>query len=284
MCNGNMVRFVTASCVLLTACSASRALAQRGVGDETGVARRAEKPETVSLTGTITEVQSGPCKMTTGRATIGTHLLLSDSQEKTLNIHLGPQPAVAHIAEQLKVGEKVTVEGFRTEKMSDGHFVAKSLSLGDETMELRDDNLRPLWAGGRGQRRGRGAGQPAMPGGKPKASGQRRQGQRYQGQGRQGQRYQGQGRQGQGYRGQGRQGQRYQGQGRQGQGYRGQGRQGQGYGVPGDGARGAWGPGRGMGPTCPQWGGPPQGRGQGRAAPPADSGRGYGRGRGGRWQ
>jgi len=246
MVNGKMIGLVTASCMLLIACSATRALAQRGVGDATGMARRAEKPDIASLTGTIKEVQSGPCEMTTGRATIGTHVLLSDSREKTLNIHLGPQAAVAHVAEQLKVGESVTVAAFRTEKMSEGHYVAKSLTFDEQTVELRDENLRPAWAGGRGQRRGREASRSAMPG----------RGANAQGQG--------------GNRG----------RGDRGRGYGGRRRPWSDVDGPGYGGRGAAGPGRGVPGNCPRWGGPPRGRGPGWAAPPAGPGRGYGRGRG----
>jgi hypothetical protein len=71
-------------------------------------------------------------------------------------------------------GDAVTVNAFRTERMLEGHFVAQSILLGEESIELRDGNLRPLWAGsgtawsGRGgPRMGTGYGQTRGPGGGP---------------------------------------------------------------------------------------------------------------------
>jgi len=139
---------------------ASEALAQKGMGDDTGVARQAVKPEIVPLSGKITEVESGPCKMTTGRSTVGTHVLLKAKGGEELNVHLGPQAEVADVAGRLKVGERLAVKAFRTEKMPEGHYVAQSLKLGDETIELRDAALRPVWAGGRRAGRGQPGFQP----------------------------------------------------------------------------------------------------------------------------
>jgi hypothetical protein len=146
--------------VALVGLGASEAFAQKGMGDQTGVARQAVKPEVVSLSGKITEVESGPCKATTGRSTVGTHVLLKAKGGKELNIHLGPQAEVADVAERLKVGERLAVKAFRTEKMPEGHYVAQVLKLGDETVELRDAALRPVWAGGQAMGRGRGGYRP----------------------------------------------------------------------------------------------------------------------------
>ena len=124
--------------------------AQKGMGDSTGMARQAVKPEIVSFSGKVSEVKTEPCKKTTGRANVGTHFLLETAEAETLNIHLGPADTVADIAKKLKAGEQVTVKCFRTAKMEENHYVARLLVIGDESMELRDENLRPFWAGGRG--------------------------------------------------------------------------------------------------------------------------------------
>ena len=210
------------------------AVAQKGMGDATGIARQAVKPEVVSLSGTVLEVKTEPCKMTTGLSLVGTHLMLKTEEGEELNIHLGPEADVAHIAKQLVVGQEVTVDGFRTEKMPESAYVAQTLTLDDTTLQLRDENLRPIWAGGRALRGGRSGSQWGA--GNSQGRGQGR-GTAY-GQGR------GQGR-GAAY-GQGR------GQGR-GAAY-GQGR-GQGRGA-------AYGQGRGQGRGA----GYGQGRGQGRGA------------------
>jgi hypothetical protein len=139
------------------------AQAQRGVGEPVGVARQAVKPETVTLVGTVTKVETGPCENTTGRSPLGTHFSMEGAKGKVLNIHLGPTAMVEFVAGDLTKDMEITVEAFRTEKMKDGHYVAKSLSYGDRTVTLRDENLRPVWAGGSAGVRGRG-GPPLGPG------------------------------------------------------------------------------------------------------------------------
>jgi len=130
---------------------ASPAFAQKGVGDTSGVARQATQPQVVSLTGKIVEVKTGPCESATGRSPVGTHLLLQTPKGERLNIHLGPAEAVAEMVAKLSIGEQATVQAFRTEKMKEQHYVAKSLKQGDVAVELRDENLRPFWAQGPGR-------------------------------------------------------------------------------------------------------------------------------------
>ena len=131
--------------------------AQKGVGDDTGVARQAIRPEIVTLQGTVTAVETGPCKNTTGRALVGTHVLLKASDGKTLNVHLGPAPVVESTAKLLAKDAEVKVTAFRTGAMPENHYVAQSLTVGEETVTLRDETLRPDWAGPQRANRGRGA-------------------------------------------------------------------------------------------------------------------------------
>ena len=138
---------LTAAFTICYGAGASIALAQKGTGTPTGVAQQVAKPKITSLSGTISEIETGPCQATTGRATVGTHLLIETAKGQKLNVHLGPTAAVQRLTERLKTGDKVTVNVFRTEKMLEGHHVAQSIVLGKETFQLRDGNLRPLWAG-----------------------------------------------------------------------------------------------------------------------------------------
>jgi hypothetical protein len=127
--------------------SASDVYGQKGIGDRAGVAQQADKPNLVSLSGEVTSIETGPCQQGTGRAAVGTHVLLKTTKGKELNVHLGPAVAVKHVADKLKVGETVSAKAFRTGQMLKRHYVAQSLVIGDESIELRDENLRPLWAG-----------------------------------------------------------------------------------------------------------------------------------------
>jgi len=72
---------------------------------------------------------------------------MKTSDAKTLNIHLGPADAVKSVAKELLAGTEVKVEAFRTKKMEKDQYIARSLTIGDRTMELRDKSLRPAWAG-----------------------------------------------------------------------------------------------------------------------------------------
>jgi hypothetical protein len=138
----------------------STAYAQKGVGDETGLARQAVKPALASLSGTVVYVDTKVCEKTTGHGEVGTHFLLKTEQNKTFNIDLGWSEAevVKNLAKNLIQGKQVTIVGFRTEKMPPERYVAKSVTIAGTTTTLRDDNLRPVWAGRSAGGRGRGPG------------------------------------------------------------------------------------------------------------------------------
>lgn len=138
----------------------STAHAQKGVGDETGLARQAVKPTLTSLSGTVVSVDTKVCEKTTGHGEVGTHFLLKTDQNTTLNIDLGWSEAdvVKNLAKNLAQGKQVTVAAFRTEKMPPDRYVAKSVTLDGATTILRDDNLRPVWAGRGAGGQGRGSG------------------------------------------------------------------------------------------------------------------------------
>ena len=139
---------------LLWGVFASCAFAQRGMGEPAGVARQVVKPEVVSLSGKVLAVETGPCEMSTGRASTGTHFLLETPKGEKLNVHLGPATVVGRIADQLSAGKKVTIKAFRTAKMPEDHYVAKSLAFDGNTIQLRDETFRPFWLGGSAVPRG----------------------------------------------------------------------------------------------------------------------------------
>jgi hypothetical protein len=142
---------MTRGVLLVLACGAfsTPAYAQKGMGEPAGVARQVVKPEVVSLSGKLVEIEAGPCEKTTGWSPIGTHILLETAKGEKLNIHLGPAAAVADILGELHVGQEVTVNAFRTDKMSENHCTAQSLTFGKTTVDLRVASLRPVWASGR---------------------------------------------------------------------------------------------------------------------------------------
>lgn len=149
--------FITICTAWLVMLSVS-ANAQKGMGDTEGMAQRTDKPAITSLSVSLLEVKTGPCQQATGKSPAGTHLMVQDDG-KTLNIHLGPESAVDHIVAQLEPGKSLAIDVFRTEKMPEDAYIAQSLTFDGKTIHLRDANLRPSWAEGRGQGQGKGNGQ-----------------------------------------------------------------------------------------------------------------------------
>lgn len=127
--------------------------AQRGMGDTFGVAQQGLNLETVTIQGDVVRVITGPCEKTTGWAEIGSHFILKAEQGKELNIHLGPAQLVQEVTDMLSSGSNVTTKVFRTEKMPEGHYVAITVTVANKTIRLRDQNLRPVWAGQTGSKR-----------------------------------------------------------------------------------------------------------------------------------
>lgn len=123
------------------------AQAQRGMGDGEGVAQQMFKPSLFYISGRLQEIKTHPCENTTGKADLGTHLILKGKQGRELNIHLGPAPELSETVNQLIVGSKIELIGFRTDKMPPNQYVAKTLIISSNIIQLRDSDLRPYWAG-----------------------------------------------------------------------------------------------------------------------------------------
>jgi len=124
---------------------------QRGVGDNEGVVRRTVETQRTALKGTIKDILTERCESTTGPFGIGMHLLLTTGDKKQHNVHLGPAVLVRDRLKPLKVGQSVTVQAYRTQKMPAGNFVAITLKFDGKTIRFRDENLQPIWSGGQGQ-------------------------------------------------------------------------------------------------------------------------------------
>jgi hypothetical protein len=167
-----------------TIVAAPLAWAQRGIGQPQGVARQAVLPDTETIAGTLERIEIGPCESTTGHASVGLHLHLRTDYGDDVNLHAGPAANVKPLLDQLRIGDSLSVVAFRTENHRPGHYVAQKISSGDQVIDLRDENLRPQWAGtnaarqpgqGRGQTIGQGPGQgrgQAMGQGRPRGAGQ----------------------------------------------------------------------------------------------------------------
>ena len=138
---------LTITAALASGILVSVALAQRGTGDPEDVARQTAKPKVVLLSGELLEVKTEPRKIATGRSLLGTHLLIKTRDGETINIYLGPAVAVKSVAKKLSRGQDLKVEAFRTKNAKMEQYIARSLTIGEHVMELRDRAFRPTWAG-----------------------------------------------------------------------------------------------------------------------------------------
>lgn len=126
---------------------APTAPAQKGKGDEEGMARSGLRPEVVSVSGKLNRIKDGPCSKTTGRSPAGIHFFLDNGDGEEINLHLGPSAAVSGMIAGVETGQKVTARAFRTPKLDKNEYVAVSFRADGEKVTLRDSTLRPVWAG-----------------------------------------------------------------------------------------------------------------------------------------
>lgn len=111
-----------------------------------GASERVYDPATVeTVTGTVTAIERVPSKRP-GHA--GVHLTLKTAQG-AIAVHLGPAWYIDAQEPRLKVGDAITVKGSRVTVGGKPAIVAQSVTLGDQTLVLRDDTGRPAWAGWR---------------------------------------------------------------------------------------------------------------------------------------
>ena len=136
--------------VVLAMLLVNQATAQRGTGERKGVARQAVKPVVQTIVGTLKEIKTGPCEETTGGSPIGTHLIILQADKETYNLHLGPASEVKDVVGIIRVGDEVEATAFRTARLPEGQYIAVSVKSGGKEIVLRDDTLRPRWAGGGG--------------------------------------------------------------------------------------------------------------------------------------
>lgn len=95
-------------------------LAQRGEGDQQGVSSGPVAAKIVSLSGEVSELKAEPCRMTAGRSSPGTHLVIRTPEGKTVTIHLGPAADVERLTNDLSRGMAIKAEVFWTEATPDG--------------------------------------------------------------------------------------------------------------------------------------------------------------------
>jgi len=134
---------------------ASMGYAQKGMGNNSGVARTNSVDEIKQISGELQEIITEPCTQTTGRYSNGTHLLVKTDENATFNVHLGPTKEVSGMTGQLNTGEEIHLKMYTTEDLPENHYIVKEFTGKEVSHEIRDANLKPFWADSNGNRRGR---------------------------------------------------------------------------------------------------------------------------------
>jgi len=130
---------VTVMCVVLLA---ANAWAQSGKGRNSG--RRIYNPATVeTLSGEVVSVDQTTSKR--GRS-LGVHFTLK-AEKETIPVHLGPGWYVDQQEVKLAPGDKVEVSGSRVTYQGKPVIIAGQVKKDGKTLQLRDANGVPAWAG-----------------------------------------------------------------------------------------------------------------------------------------
>ena len=121
--------------------------AQKGTGEIRGVVREGTPTLRTEIRGTVVEVKQGACETTTGKSETGRHYMLKAADDEVLNLHLGPESALRAMNAPEQAGFDLEASVFRTERMQENHWVVIHFTAGETQIRLRDDALRPVWAG-----------------------------------------------------------------------------------------------------------------------------------------
>src|SRR5690625_7869332 len=87
--------------------------AQRGMGQASGLAAQGYQADILTVEGTITAILTEPCAQTTGRSIIGLHLIIEETLQGALNLHLGPADDLLSMQRSLEVGDRLEAHVFR---------------------------------------------------------------------------------------------------------------------------------------------------------------------------
>ena len=118
---------------------------QKGTGEDKGVSREQINPELLRMEGTVEKIELAPCEDTTGKSVSETHLMVR-TNEDLINVHLGPTAEVSKLI-STKEGDQITMALFQTDKLFKDDYIAKAVIVNGEIVMLRDDDLKPVWAG-----------------------------------------------------------------------------------------------------------------------------------------
>lgn len=94
-----------------------------------------------TMRGWVVETRDFQCPVT---GTVGSHITVK-SETGSIEVHLAPASFMKQYEINIRKGDNVTVVGSRIMFEGKGALLAKSVAIGNETYNFRDQSGRPLW-------------------------------------------------------------------------------------------------------------------------------------------
>ncbi len=96
----------------------------------------------VTLQGTVQDVRTFYCPLSGGE---GTHLTLATDAGE-VQVHVAPARFLSGKLVQFARGDQIEVVGSRIHYLRQNALIARTITRGTETVALRSENGKPLWA------------------------------------------------------------------------------------------------------------------------------------------
>ena len=94
-----------------------------------------------TLRGLVVETKDFQCPVT---GTVGSHITVK-SETGSIEVHLAPASFMKQYEINIRKGDNVTVVGSRITYEGKTALIAKSVAIGNETYNFRDQSGKPLW-------------------------------------------------------------------------------------------------------------------------------------------
>ena len=94
-----------------------------------------------TMRGWVVETRDFQCPVT---GTVGSHITVK-SETGSIEVHLAPASFMKQYEINIRKGDNVTVVGSKIMFEGKGALIAKSVAIGNETYNFRDQSGRPLW-------------------------------------------------------------------------------------------------------------------------------------------
>ena len=94
-----------------------------------------------TMRGWVVETRDFQCPVT---GTVGSHITVKN-ETGSIEVHLAPASFMKQYEINIRKGDNVTVVGSRIMFDGKGALIAKSVAIGNETYNFRDQSGRPLW-------------------------------------------------------------------------------------------------------------------------------------------